>query len=53
MPFVNPYRTEGELNEIERWKLERHPLEIIDAIIDDYSKNGPGGIKSIPGEIER
>jgi ferredoxin-nitrite reductase len=53
MPFVNPYRTVGELNEIERWKLERHPLEIIDAIIDDYSKNGPAGIKSIPGEVER
>ncbi len=53
MPFVHPYRTAGELNEVERWKLERHPLEIIDAIIDDYSKNGPGGIKSIPGETER
>ncbi len=53
MPFVDPYRTAGELNEIERWKLERHPLEIIDAIIDDYSKNGPGGIKSVPGEVER
>jgi ferredoxin-nitrite reductase len=53
MPFVAPYRTAGELNEVERWKLERHPLEIIDAIIDDYSKNGPGGIKSVPGEVER
>jgi ferredoxin-nitrite reductase len=53
MPFVNPYRTAGELNEVERWKLERHPLEIIDAIIDDYAKNGPGGIKSVPGEVER
>ena len=53
MPFVHPYRTAGELNEVERWKLERHPLEIIDAIIDDYSKNGPGGIKSVPGEVER
>ena len=46
MPFVDPYRTTGELNEIEQWKLERHPLEIVDAIIDDYSKKGPGGIKS-------
>ncbi len=38
MPFVNPYRTKGELNEIEQWKLERHPLEIADAIIDTYSR---------------
>ncbi len=53
MPFLNPYRTEGELNEIERWKLERHPLEIADAIIDTYSKTGPAGIAKVPGEVER
>jgi ferredoxin-nitrite reductase len=53
MPFVNPYRKVGELNEIERWKLERHPLEIADAIIDTYSKEGPAGIAKVPGEVER
>ena len=53
MPFVNPYRTTGELNEIERWKLERHPLEIADAIIDTYSKEGPAGLAKVPGEVER
>ena len=53
MPFVNPYRTKGELNDIEQWKLERHPLEIADAIIDTYSKEGPAGIAKIPGEVER
>ncbi|MGO8872634.1 MAG: nitrite/sulfite reductase [Acidimicrobiales bacterium] len=53
MPFINPYRTTGELNEIERWKLERHPLEIADAIIDTYSKEGPGEIAKVPGEVER
>jgi ferredoxin-nitrite reductase len=53
MPFVNPYRTQGELNEIEQWKLERHPLEIADAIIDTYSKEGPSAIARIPGEVER
>ena len=53
MPFVNPYRTQGELNEIEQWKLERHPLEIADAIIDTYSKEGPAGIAKVPGEVER
>jgi ferredoxin-nitrite reductase len=53
MPFVNPYRTTGELNEFEQWKLERHPLEIADAIIDTYAKEGPAGIAKIPGEQER
>jgi ferredoxin-nitrite reductase len=53
MPFVNPYRTKGELNEIEQWKLERHPLEIADAIIDTYAKEGPAGIAKVPGELER
>src|SRR5271163_4426072 len=53
MPFVNPYRTQGELNEIEQWKLQRHPLEIADAIIDTYSKQGPAGIAKVPGEVER
>ncbi len=53
MPFVNPYRKTGELNEIELFKLERHPLEIADAIIDTYSKEGPAGIAKVPGEVER
>jgi ferredoxin-nitrite reductase len=53
MPFVNPYRTVGELNEIEQWKLERHPLEIADAIIDTYSKEGSASIAKVPGEVER
>ncbi len=53
MPFINPYRTVGELNEIEQWKLERHPLEVADAIIDTYSKEGPAAIAKVPGELER
>src|SRR5665213_6225 len=53
MPFVNPYRKTGELSEIELLKLERHPLEIADAIIDTYSKEGPAGIAKVPGEVER
>ena len=53
MPFIDPYRTKGELNEIEQWKLERHPLLIADAIIDTYSKTGPAGIAEVPGEVER
>jgi ferredoxin-nitrite reductase len=53
MPFVNPYRTVGELNEIEQFKLARHPLEIADAIIDTYSKEGAAAIGKVPGEVER
>ncbi len=53
MRFVDPYRTVGELNEIEQFKLDRHPLEIVDAIIDRYSVEGPGQIAKVPGEVER
>ena len=53
LPFVEPYRTIGELNEIERFKLARHPLEVIDAIIDRYAVEGPGAIATVPGEVER
>ncbi len=53
MQFVDPYRTIGELNPVEQRKLERHPFEIIDAILNRYSKEGPGAIAVIPGEVER
>jgi ferredoxin-nitrite reductase len=53
MPFVRPYRTIGELNQVERWKLDRHPLEVADAVIDRYAKEGPGAIAGVPGEQER
>ena len=42
MPFVHPYRHIGELNQVERWKLERHPLEVADAVISRYAKEGAG-----------
>ncbi len=53
MPFVRPYRTLGELNQIERWKLDRHPLEVADAVIERYAKEGPGAIAAVAGETER
>ena len=43
MPFVHPYRQVGELNQVERWKLERHPLEVADAIIDTLRQGGARG----------
>lgn len=53
MPFVNPYRTKGELNDVEQQKLARHPLEVVDAIIDTYAKQGPAAIGTVVGEVER
>jgi len=53
MKFVHPYRRVGELNQVERWKLERHPLEVADAVITRYAKEGPAAIASVPGEVER
>ena len=53
MHFVRPYRRVGELNQVERWKLDRHPLEVADAVISKYAKEGPKAIAAVPGEQER
>ena len=53
MSFVHPYRTVGELSEVEQWKLARHPLEVADAVIAKYSVEGPGAIAKVAGETER
>jgi ferredoxin-nitrite reductase len=53
MAFVNPYRWLGELSEVERFKLDRHPVEAARDVIAKYSIEGPAGIYSTPGEIER
>jgi ferredoxin-nitrite reductase len=42
-----------ELNQVEQWKLERHPLEVRDAVLDRYAREGPEAIKAVPGEVER
>ena len=44
---------EGQtLNKNERLKLERHPLEVQQAIIDTYSKD-LAAMDDVPGEVER
>lgn len=53
MEFIRPYRRIGELNQIERFKLDRHPLDVADAVIERYSVEGPDSISSVPGEVER
>jgi ferredoxin-nitrite reductase len=53
MHFVRPYRKIGELNSVERLKLDRHPLEVADAVINRYAKEGVGAIATVAGEQER
>jgi ferredoxin-nitrite reductase len=53
LKFIRPYRNIGELNNVEQWKLARHPFEVAQAVIDTYSKQGPGSIAKVPGEVER
>ncbi len=53
LKFVRPYRNVGELNNVEQLKLARHPFEVAQAVIDTYSKQGPGSIAKVPGEQER
>ncbi len=51
--FVHPYRVSGELNQVERWKLDRHPLAVADAVIATYAAGGPGAVDAVAGESER
>jgi len=45
---------EGQkLNKVEKVKLDRHPLEVRDAIRDTYSKEGVESLHAVPGELER
>ena len=46
-------RAGQELNQIERWKRERHPLEVRQAILERYAREGPQAILAVPGETER
>jgi len=50
MRYLRPI---NELNQVEQWKLERHPLDVRDAVVDRYAREGPEAIRSVPGEAER
>jgi ferredoxin-nitrite reductase len=41
-----------KLNKVEKFKLERHPLEVREAILESYSKN-LSAMDEVPGEVER
>ncbi len=51
--FVRPYRRTGQLNNVERWKLDRHPLDVRQAVIERYAEQGPEAIAAVEGEQER
>ncbi len=53
MEFLRPYRRGTELNQVERWKLERHPLDVSEAVRGRYATAGPAAIEAVPGELER
>jgi ferredoxin-nitrite reductase len=49
---VRILRENQRLNKVEKIKLERHPLEVRQAIIETYSKN-LAAMDEVPGEVER
>jgi ferredoxin-nitrite reductase len=51
--LLNPTRRGGELNQVERWKQARHPLEVAEAVRDRYARLGPSSIAEVEGELER
>lgn len=53
LPFLNPYRNIGELNDTELMKLRRHPFEVAAAIINTYAKDGIDALNAVPYEVER
>lgn len=46
-------RDNKSLNRVENIKLQRHPLEVRQAIIDTYSREGIESMYAVPGEVER
>ncbi len=53
IPFVRPYRWLGQLNDVELAKLDRHPFEAVQAVVEHYAKEGPQAIAEVAGEAER
>jgi ferredoxin-nitrite reductase len=49
---VQSLREGQRLNKVEKIKLERHPLEVREAIVDRYSKD-LSSMDEVPGEVER
>lgn len=46
-------REHERLNQVEQWKLARHPLDVKQAVIERYAPEGAAAIQSVEGEAER
>jgi ferredoxin-nitrite reductase len=53
MEFIHPFRKGDQLNQVEQWKLARHPLDVEEAVRDRYAKQGASSIALVEGEVER
>ena len=53
MVHTHARREQTKLNQVERWKAARHPLEVKQAVLDRYALEGPASILSVEGETER
>jgi ferredoxin-nitrite reductase len=51
--LMETLRKNQKLNKVERIKLERHPLEVRESVIDTYSRRGIEALNEVPGEYER
>jgi ferredoxin-nitrite reductase len=48
-----PLRKQQKLNQVERWKAARHPLDVKEAVLTRYAQEGPASIAGVEGEMER
>jgi ferredoxin-nitrite reductase len=53
LELVRPFRRGSQLNQVERWKQARHPLDVADAVVNVYAREGPEAIETVEGEEER
>ena len=53
MQFLRPPGKDIALNQVELWKLERHPLDVAAAVTGTYATGGVKAIEAVPGEVER
>jgi ferredoxin-nitrite reductase len=53
MEFIRPLRKGTQLNQVELWKLDRHPLDVAAAVRERYWREGMAAVESVPGEQER
>jgi ferredoxin-nitrite reductase len=53
MASTSPAGHGQKLNQVERWKVERHPLEVKQAVLERYAFEGPAALHEVDGEAER